>query len=552
MTCPTELTLTLYLDDALAASTRRKMDAHLAACPTCRAAAKVLADVEALLRSAPDDAAPDGLTERVLAVPDRDRRRRVALLAVPTALAAALLVVLWLGSGPAPSGGGPLPKPDLRTRLLSALEHGDEQWLEEKGEHVLEPLHRIALDEDPDAARRALLRLAGLGRRESLPVFCDATARADRRDEAVDALAALGDPRALRVLRPLLDDRRSWPRVLPALRSLGGDDAARAVAARLDAEEDPLAALPLLDCLAEMEGTAATLALLRLAERPGLMADARAALIEGAEARMPELAAIARDGGQEDVRRAIEVLPDLGRPEVVAVLAEMLDRRDHRETAARALARVDTADAARALLAAGDGDHVRRAFAAMGTDAEGVLLDLLAEGRPGERARASGLLGLCGGTRAVRTLEGLAQDRVLGKRAVESLGTIGSAEAVAALARLARDSTHRRTAVAALGGTGSEHAVPALAALAAEDRGLRREVLAALARIPSPRAVEAVLVVDPGPASRGAVRTLRRMRRSLVVPALTAMLKGDHRRDARGALVAMGAAPRSRPRAALN
>ena len=552
MICPNELTLTLYLDDALAGSTRREMDAHLAACPACRSAAEVLADVEALLRFAPDDSAPAGLTERVLAVPDRDRRRRVALLAVPTALAAALLVVLWLGSGPAPSGGVPLPKPDLRTRRLSALERGDEQWLEEKGDHVLEPLHRIALDEDPDAARRALRRLAGLGRRESLPVFCDATARADRRAEAVDALAALGDPRALRVLRPLLDDHASWPRVLPALRSLGGDDAARAVAARLDAVDDPLESVPLLDCLAEMEGIAATLALLRLAERPDFMADARAALIERPGERVRELAAIARAGEEEDVRRAIEVLPDLGRPEVVAILAELLDHRDHREAAARALARVDTADAARALLAAGPDEHIRVAFSNMGVEAETVLLDLLAKRRPTERARAIGLLGLCGGPSAVHTLEGLAEDRVLGKRAVESLGTIGSAEAVAALARLARDPSRRRTAVIALGDTGAEDAVPALAALAAEDRGLRREVLAALSRIPSPRAVEAVLVVDPGPASRAAVRTLRRMRRSLVVPALTAMLTGDHRRVARGALAAMGAAPRSRPRAALN
>jgi anti-sigma factor RsiW len=104
-------TLSAYLDDELAPAARREVEAHLAACPACRAELEEVAAARRAIRIMPVHATPRPLvgapspgarlSPEVVPRPARSRRR--ALWAVAAAVAAAVALVLPRDPEVAPS-----------------------------------------------------------------------------------------------------------------------------------------------------------------------------------------------------------------------------------------------------------------------------------------------------------------------------------------------------------------------------------------------------------------------------------------------------------------
>jgi HEAT repeat protein len=171
--------------------------------------------------------------------------------------------------------------------------------------------------------------------------------------------------------------------------------------------------------------------------------------------------------GPREEEAAAAVVALAGRPEAESVpaLAALLDERRVRAEAARALARIDSPEAARALLAHRHHPEVGEAFACAGPGIEAVLVERLSAAVARDRLAAVRLLGLCGGPAAVAALEPLAADPALAPDVIRSLAAIGEPVAVEALVRLSTSPRLRREAapyLAALDRQSLARAAPAL------------------------------------------------------------------------------------------
>lgn len=476
-----------------------------------------------------DEELPEGLYERALAIPDRDRRqrsRRRTFAGIGVAAAAAAVLVLTFSR--AGDRHPERPRPPEPTPVAAAPGPAEES---------LGMLHQTARGRDVPAARGAIRRLGELGRRESLPVLREMLARDECRDVAMVALGSLGDPRAIPAVAVYLPD----PYAFAAITRIGGDEAVDALQQRLAHAEVDEGTL-LLDGIAQLSGARAARAVVAAVDDPRHGSAAWSVLRANEERLLPSL--LARLGSDPDP--VLPVLERLAPPIAVEALIELLASRAHRSTAARILARIDTAAAHDALIADHRTADVRDAFRAAGPRMELRLLREVESASRQERIERIELLGLCGGTRAVTAMEALARDPALAPGVVTALGRIGGDEAALALGRLSARTALRRPAIEALGWTHSTAAVDVLVDLANEERTLLTPVLSALARHASPEAVTAIARLD----ERGtrAERTLRGMDRELVVPALLSLLNDDAP-AARRALRAVGqAVPGSAPR----
>jgi HEAT repeat protein len=531
---------------------------HLADCDGCARTVRELSGLNALLKPADEAAMPPGLGARLLSIPDRSPLRRPMPGALPLTAAAAVLVAVLLippalslfrssPHGAIPETGAPTAAaPKLRERVLLALQSdpiGAGGLLADLSGARLVVLNRIATDEDPVAARAALVCLAGAAPRASLPAALTAVKMPDRCREAIDLLAALGDARALADLEPLLPDARFTHAVLAALVEIGGEEAAGILDRSLDEMTEPRLREQVLAAIARVDGLEGARILLRRVAVPGFREQALAAVEGEADLLLPHLVTLAGERGPE-TRAAFELLSSLGRGEAVPGLLRLLERRDTRSDAALALARIDTVPAARALMQNARDPEVRAAFDQAGGTIESWLIRRLESEEREERQRVVRLLARCGRSRAVDALLPLARDRALAPDILLALGEIGGPEGVAALELLAEVPRLTRSALRALGATGSEDAIPVLVRLGLSDRSLRIEAVAALGQISSRDAVEGILVLEPQRRTRSATaRALRSMDRGVVVPALSSLLAGDLAPAARTALKTLGEAP---------
>lgn len=425
---------------------------------------------------------PAGLTRRLLRIPDdappRAPGRRVAL---PLAAAAAVLLLGWIALAVREA---PEPVPDaapsgLRERVLAALPGPDDAFLADPDDRARVLLRSIAREDDPVPARRAIEHLGRLGRPESLPVLLETLTREDRRVESIRALARLGDARAIPALEAYLED----PAAVAAVVRIGGDEAAGALCRAIEERAAAADEAPLLDALAGLSGTGAARALLGLARDP----DRHDAIVAAMAARrgsiVPRLLDFAAGRDDEIADAALEALAALRPPEAVPVLRMLLADRERRAAAARALARIGTREAGRALLSRPLADDVRAAFAGAGAGVEEILIAELRAPHASRRARAVELLGACGGSRAVRALRPLADVAALSGPVFDALVRIGGTSAIETLADLAAAPTHRRAVVAAFSEIGGAEAVVALLDVARLDRKTRRLAFAALERM---------------------------------------------------------------------
>lgn len=530
MSCP-ELDRVLLLDETPSEEVR----AHARDCALCTAALRTLGGLEDLL-AGEDEPLPAHLEAAARALPDRIRPARPALpLAAATAAALAAVVLLALAVRPSstpderettvavrpvPAPAAPAPEPDLRTRVLAALAAPAAEadaFFEGRAGATLVLLGRIANGDDAGAALAAIDRLGRAGRTEALPALRDALRIPDRRCAAILALAALGDRRAVRDVAPFLSDADAGPVAAEALATLGGEDAARALAAEIRRRPADGSALALVGPLARAGGRSAAETLVDLLDRPILAAAARRALRRDRDRLVLPLLATAAGTDRAAARRALEVLADLAPESAVPALRAILADRDLRAAAARALVRIDTPAAGAALLSRPLTEDVRAAFAGAGPGLVAWLVARAERGDVPDRAAAIELLGVAGSPAAVEALLVAARDGALGPAAVRALGRIGGPAAVAALAALEGEGRLRRAVVAALGETGHPAAVPVLVDAARRDGSLRDVAARALTGIADPAAVRAILELAPRRAAR---RFLEEMNPGLVARVL--------------------------------
>ena len=559
MSCPPDERLLLAADGGGEAGEVRR---HAAGCARCRDRLEALAALESLLAEA-DPLDPD-LASRLLAIPDRAGRPLAPMALVAASLAAAALLsglALWLHAadrrpdrstvvarpptapraapapetaaaperGPAagaptsPPGAGPAPEPGVA----------------DLGREDLGRLARIARGPDAARAREAVVRLGEIGRAESVPVLVEALAVDGLRRDAVVALGRVGDARSLAPLATWLSDPALADVLCDAVVAIGGEEAARLLARHVGVVPSAEAG-PWVRALARVDGDTGLCLLLELGDRAALTGLVRAALRAEESRVVPHLLAIAAGRDDALADRALLRLEDLAPPSAAADLGALLDRRTRRARAAQALARIDTAQAAARLWDAATWPEVRAAFRRGGVGVESYLLARLADGRFRDQLLAVDLLGLSGGPRAVRALEPLARTPSLAPGVVTALGRIGGPDAVTALGRLADTPSLRRDVIEALGYTGSADAVAVLARLGASERSLRDPAIDALARLPAPEAVSAIVRLDGEGPRRSTVRALRAMDHADVVAALHHLLDGDLADDARRTLAALG------------
>ncbi len=556
--CPEFKTLGALVDGE---ETTPEVRAHVASCPRCQKAVRSLRSLDALLAPEHDIDPPAELEARLRAIPDltpariMPARRRYAAAAAAVVLLAAGTWSILAQPGTVPDIQG---QPQvvsrntaLRDRVADALltEHPEQTALltDLDGARMV-ILNRIAVEDDPDAARAALCVLAESAPRKSLPAALEAAEQPDRTREAILLLAAIGHRRALPILKQLLTETEHTPEVIAALVAIGGEEAARILDQSLDALSSPALREATVTALARADGLSGMRLLLARYRQPEFSTAVLAATEAHAGTLLPHLLLLAKRGEEP----AFELLAELARPEAVPGLIPLLASRATRGSAARVLARIDTAPAADALIGRSHFPEVQLAFREAGAATENRLIALLETGQSSEKLRAVELLALCGGPRAVNALLPLARNRALTPAILESIGEIGGSEAVAALDLLAEIPRLARGAIRALGATMTEEAVPVLIRLGRDNRALRGEAVAALGRIPTPGAVRGILALEPDRRPRSAtVRALKSMDRRVVVPALSSMLTGDLGPAARQALHALGDGPSS-PRFAGN
>jgi anti-sigma factor RsiW len=107
--------MSAYLDGALSAAERVRLERHLASCPACQRELSTLRETVALLRRAPQHALPRSF---VLPVTAREERARVlrwqsAFVFMRTAAVAVSLLIIVLFSSDALLGAGVFPVPDV-------------------------------------------------------------------------------------------------------------------------------------------------------------------------------------------------------------------------------------------------------------------------------------------------------------------------------------------------------------------------------------------------------------------------------------------------------
>jgi len=522
MRCPGETTLALLHDGELSPADRARVERHLEGCPACARRRREMEALDGLIGAADDEPRVAGFLARARTIPDRAAVRpappRAAVRAAAAVLLAATLAAAgWLlgfgddsGDPPAAPPVADAEPPGLRERVARALS-GPEPApaVVRLGPGAILVLSRLATEEDPETARAALRCLADLARPRSLPAVLRAVRMEDRQREAIKALGAVGDERALRELEPLLAAGRHEPAVLRALESIGGLEAAELIFARIEDETSLSEAIRLVETLSRVGGEQATRRLLELTEHRHWDDLAREAVAARGPALLPDLAALAAGRSGTDARRAIVALGILGLPEAVPALAPLLERRERRADVARALARIDSVSAAEALEPWLRFPDVREAFALAGPRIEGWLTRRLDSGSRRTRGEAAGLLARCGTARAVPALFRAAGDRAIAPAVLRALGGIGGEWGVTAIESLAERPALLRDAVEALGETEADDAVPVLAALADRHRSLESEVVRALERIGSTAAREAAAGLEArgGPPARPPVAT---------------------------------------------
>jgi HEAT repeat protein len=518
---------------------------HAAGCPRC---ARVLAEVRALdaLVERPDPL-PRGLLERVLDAPRGTAPRGPAWRAALAATVLGVFAFALFRVVPRSDEADP-PAPLAAVREAEPSAPADPTAnLETWGADALLRLHRIARDDDPRLAGRALRRLGALGRAESLPVLVEVLAREDRRREAATALGRLGDTRSIGALAPLLADPESGDAVAEAVVRIGGGLAARALGQTLDLHPEDERAASWIEALGRVDGLAGTRRLAALLRDPDrrLSAAARRTLDRHHGAVLPHVLAEATSRREASVEAALDVLEILRPEEAVPVLSGLLSSRTHRERAAGILARMDTPAAAEALVRALPQPAVRQALRQAGPVTEGRLL---LHGRGASRhvrLLVIDALGLCGTRRSVPALEEMAGEAALAPGALVALGRIGGDEAVRALERLGSRRSLLRPVVRALGLTGSPAAVGVLERLVAQDRAVRDLAVESLSTLALEEAVVALVRLEAAGRLRGeGERALLSMDRGLVLAALDGMLGGDLAPSARRTLARLAPPPR--------
>jgi hypothetical protein len=522
---------------------REQVSAHE---PEDRAELEAFQTLDAML--ALPEPLPTGLLQRTHELLEqRERSPSRPALALAGALAVVVLALLWApwrATEDADQGiPAVVPAPTFAQQVEAALlrdSPASQLYLDQVGANALGVLHRLARGDDVEVAQAAIAQLGHLGRRESLPVLVSCLRREDRRATAVHGLGMLGDERGVEVLEPLLEDEALGGAALASVVRIGGEAAADVLAGRIRAPETMHERAALVAALGVVDGEEAALTLSRLLADPVLGSAALATLRTHEVTLLPHLLAAASRRDDREALPALDGLERLASPAAVPTLTSLLDSRRRRAIAARILARIDTRDAADALLSRASSADVREAFRRAGPGIEARLLEHLESGARRDRRRVIGLLGLCGTSAGVEKLERLAEIPALAPEAITSLGRIGGPEAAAALGRIAERPVLARYAIEALGWTRSDTAVGLLEQLAADAPSLREPTFRALARLGRPEAVAVILRLDRDrPTRRRAVRTLRSMDREVVLPALTALLEGDQAAGARRALAAL-------------
>jgi HEAT repeat protein len=499
LNCPPESELLLF--DDLEEAARARLLSHVGSCPRCAGVLHVGSVLDDLL-AGEDEPLPAALLDRIRAIPAREpapRIRRIRFASALAAVAAAALLAVYVGTGSRRPGPEPAAA-TLRSRVTAALlapGPDSDDFFARRGDTVFVLLMRIADGSDADAARAAIRRLGATGRSEALPALADAIRKPDRREEVVAALAALGDPRAVPLLAPLLPDPALGGAAREAIATLGGDGAARALARAIAARGPVADREALVRALAGVGGRTGTRELLGLLDDRELGPTVQRAFAAYPARHVDSLLAIAGERDRRSSRRALRVLAFLAPDSAVPVLGRLLGDRDRRDLAARALVRIDTAEAGEALLSRPMTDEVQAAFLDAGPGLRRFLVSRLSGGSLIDQAQAVELLGVTGGPEAVRALAPLAGNRALAPAVLEALGRIGGPEAVEALGRLAREPLLTRSAIEALGETGAPEAVPVLARLGREDESIRGAAVRALVRLPSPGVVTAIRELTP-------------------------------------------------------
>jgi len=488
---------------------------------------------------------PVDLLPGILSIPFRVRPRPSGRLVAGLAAAAACLVIAaWPGGFRAPETPG-VPRTVVaapatvgeRVRMaIAAPGVLSEETIAELGEMALVHLHRIAVADDAGAAGRAIDWLAGLANARSLPALIAAADMADRECRAAAALMAIG-PRALPAILPLLDRPAVFDTALLAVTSIGGPRAVDALALSVAASRDPVRRRRLLAALGKVDGRDGTrrlLSFLRDGDRGGEVLE----VLEMHRAKVvPHLLDLAAD----DDTNALRALVLLAPPEAVPTLRGLLEDRKRRPLAARALARIDTPEAAAALIARCVDPAVLAAARFGGPGLETALLASFATAAPGGLTDLVAMIGEAGGDDSVAALTLRSGRPALGPAVVRALGRIGTTSAILALAAIGDEGRLRRPVIAALGATGDPRAVAELVRIGRAHRGARRDACRALANIAAATAVEGILLLErEGGVGREARRGLARMEEDLVRSALSSLVTGDLKPEAKRALHDLG------------
>ena len=387
---------------------------------------------------------------------------------------------------------------------------------------------------DPDDNVR-FHAIEALGRIRSRAAALPVAAVAETRDFAVafaalDTLALIGEPSVAPRLLPLLDDELLQSAAAEALGRLGGEDAVAPLAALLDRDGAPVAAVAgALAALSDRldgaagrgDGRVATLARAVVTER-------------GAS----NLLAAMTGAGDEELAGLVVVLGWLSCDGVERALAGVLPRAAVRRTAADILARRGAA-AVEPLLAAlaSDDDEVRKAAAAtlgrIGAPAALPPLLTLLDDSPEVVVVAAGAIGAIGAIGDGRGLDPLlalldhphAGVRQAAVAAVSSIGHPSTQDRVRSL--LAHSSPRVREGAAKLAGYfGDDASVERLLALCHDpDEAVRRAVVEQLPHVGDSRALAAVgaaLQSETSSVRAAAARAMAHVRAEEALPRLVA------------------------------
>lgn len=350
----------------------------------------------------------------------------------------------------------------------------------------------------------------------------------ETRQAAIIALGRIGDARAVPALtRVLLNDPESVILAAGALAKIGDRRAYQALSTLLGHERIAVrqAVISALNSLGHSEMSRDVVMWLRDANPRVRESAARIAGYFGYPEATDALLECTRDADENVRRAAVENLPYLDDARALDILIHALKNETPsvRASAARAFAFVEDKRTLPLLLEAlRDDDLWVRYFAArsLGQHRWVEAIDTLAQlahHDPELPVRVSAIeaLGNIGGARAVSTLAPLTESRNddIAREALAALGKIAHPDALPPLlaALRARDAERRIDALRALGARGGEGIADTLQWVAASDSDERvvRAAINALAQIPTPEAVNALIAL-----------TADRTRRELCIAAL--------------------------------